>query len=223
MWENELMYYILMNDYGSSLIPRYLHVIVDFKKQVNDKWEYESSKESFPNYMLESTCPNTLYLLCRKDVGALKFSYYNHGMGHIMSKDFFEKINSIETSHFVAKDMIATSIKDGSVLRDDLKYVYFLGNEDFIDISKSKLEEDKRGNLVPYDISFNKSVTKYGLFSINKTLLHHFLFLSELSVDVFSKVNGLKIVPLNSALNNYCSDYGYDLEGNKKRVRKKLP
>ncbi len=28
-------YYVLMNDYNSSLMPRYLHAIVDTEKQIN--------------------------------------------------------------------------------------------------------------------------------------------------------------------------------------------
>ncbi|WP_408673139.1 Imm43 family immunity protein, partial [Xenorhabdus szentirmaii] len=40
-----------MNDYKSSLIPRYLHALVDTKKQVNENWDYEGSDYSFPYYM----------------------------------------------------------------------------------------------------------------------------------------------------------------------------
>ncbi|MDG0803642.1 Imm43 family immunity protein [Pectobacterium polaris] len=217
------MYYVLMNDYSSSLIPKYLHALVDTEKQVSDNWEYEGSKYSFPNYILDDSCPDDLFLLCRRNIGALKFNYYNHGMGHIMSDAFFEKINGFNTSRFVAKNITAVSIKDGATLRSDLKYVYFIGDNELIDTSGSKLEEDRRGNLVPYDLKFNGGVDKYDIFSISKTLLHHFLFVSESVADLASKIKGIKVIPMDKALDNYCIDYRYDLLGNKKITKRKLP
>ncbi|GAB7267648.1 hypothetical protein DZS_50130 [Dickeya ananatis] len=50
-----------------------------------------------------------------------------------------------------------------------------------------------------------------------------FLFVSESVAALASKIKGIKVIPVDKALDNYCIDYKYDLEGNKKRVRKKLP
>ncbi|MDE8744661.1 Imm43 family immunity protein [Pectobacterium polaris] len=217
------MYYVLMNDYSSSLIPRYLHALIDTKKQVNEKWEYEGSKHSFPYYIKDVNCPDDLFLLCRNNIGALKFSFYHHGVAQIVSNELFDIINNAKASNFHSRKLIATSIKDGGVLRSDLRYIYFSGEEQLIDFSKSKLEEDRIGSLVPYDLIFHDSAFDYDIFSINKTLLAGFLFVSESVADLASKIKGIKVIPIDKALDNYCIDYKYDLEGNKKRVRKKLP
>lgn len=82
------MYYVLMNDYNSSLTPRYLHALIDTKKQINDKWEYEGSKYSFPYYMKSIDCLDDLFLLCQNKIGALKFLFYHHGVAQIVSNDF---------------------------------------------------------------------------------------------------------------------------------------
>ncbi|WP_246871314.1 Imm43 family immunity protein [Dickeya zeae] len=217
------MYYILMNDYSSSLIPRYLNAIVDTRKQVNESWDYESAKNSFPYYMKDSSCPDDLFLLCRNNIGALKFSFYHHGVSQIISNEFLNIIKNIKASRYYSRRLVATSIKDGSVLRDDLSYIYFSGEEKFIDFSNSKLEEDKFGNLIPYDFVFHDSVSDYDVFSVNDTLLAGFLFVSESMANLVSKVKGIKIVPLDKALDDYCIDYKYDLESNRKPIRKKLP
>lgn len=217
------MYYVLMNDYGSSLVPRYLQAIIDTVKQVNEKWEYEGSKYSFPYFMKERECPENLFLLCRSTIGKLSFSFYHHGVAQILSDDFSELIESSRKSKHYSRNMTATSIKDGEVLRDDLRYYHFSGEEGFIDFSKSKIEEDKIGNLIPYNLVFNDNSLNYDVFSINDTLLAGFLFVSESIAELSSKIKGVKVVPLDKALEVYCVDYKYDLDSNRKKIKKKLP
>ena len=44
MQENELMsYYVIMNDFESSLMPRNLQGMVDERLQINENWEIEGS------------------------------------------------------------------------------------------------------------------------------------------------------------------------------------
>jgi len=118
------MYYaVMMNNYASSLVPRYLRVLIDDKLPVNASWEYDSSAHSYPYYIADPECPDAIYLLCRKDAGALQFSYYNHGMGHIISDDLHRLLASLRVSHSYTKRLIATSIGTGDVLRSDLHYI----------------------------------------------------------------------------------------------------
>ncbi|MBP2835155.1 hypothetical protein J8658_03965 [Dickeya zeae] len=218
-----MMYYAIMNDYKSSLIPRYLHALVDDKKQVNDSWEYDASIHSYPEFIADPQCPESIYLLCRKDVGALSFSYYKHGMGHIVSGDVSDVLMRLNTSGFYCKKMIATSIGSGDVLRDDFRYFYFVGDEGLIDLNASQIEEDKRGRKIPYNITFNDQAKNYDVFTIRETVLRGFLFVSSNVVSCFENIKGLKLVPLDKVLDNYCIDYGYDLAGNKKITKRKLP
>ncbi len=217
------MFYAIMNDYYSSLVPKYLHAIIDDKKQVNTSWEYNSSEHSYPGYIVEKECPDPIYLLCRKDVGALKFPYYKHGMGHILSADMYKVISNLRVSDFYSRNLIATSIGNGDVLRDDMKYLYVVGGNDLIDLSKSRIEEDKRGRKIPYDLTFKEEANKYDVFSIRETVLRGFLFISSNVISNFEHIKGIKIIPLNEVLMNYCSDYGYDLQGNRKNSNRKLP
>ncbi|MDE9536763.1 hypothetical protein KKJ14_19610 [Xenorhabdus bovienii] len=96
-------YYMLMNDYKSSLIPRYLHAIVDVKKQVNKNWDYEGSDYSFPYDMEQPDCPEKLFLLCNRNIGALKFNYYRHSRAHLMSDYFFDFLKPFRMSDFICK------------------------------------------------------------------------------------------------------------------------
>ncbi|CDG96433.1 Imm43 family immunity protein [Xenorhabdus bovienii] len=217
-------YYVLMNDYKSSLIPRYLHALVDTKKQVNENWDYEGSDYSFPYYMKELECPDSLFLLCNRNVGALNFNYYFHGSGHIASNKFIDLFNDLKTCEIISKNLIATSIKDGSVIRDDFNYLYFIGNDDFLDLNNSELEEDRSGSLMPHKLIINNP-SNIDVFTIRSTLLADFLIFSESAVEKFlkMKISGVKIVPLDEAFKNYCLDYGYDIGSSRKRVKRKLP
>ncbi len=226
MREIKLMnYYVLMNDYKSPSIPRYLHAIIDIKKQVNDKWNYEGSKYSFPYYMKDPECPDELFLLCNKNIGALKFNYYKHGRAHIMSDYLLEFLKSFTTGNFICKKLLATSIKDGRVIRDDINYVHFTNKEYFLDLEKSELEEDRFGGIIPHKLVFNENVLDYDVFSINKTLLSGYIFLSEIATEKFKEkgIKGLKLVNLDEAFKEYSIDYRYDIESSKKRVKRKLP
>ncbi|MDC9623800.1 Imm43 family immunity protein [Xenorhabdus sp. XENO-7] len=218
-------YYMLMNDYKSSLIPRYLHAIVDIKKQVNENWDYEGSDYSFPYDMEQPDCPEQLFLLCNRNIGALKFNYYRYSRAHIMSDSFFEFLKSFRMSDFFCKKLLATSIKDGEIIRDDLNYMYFTNNNDFLDLDKSKLEEDRYRGVIPHKLVFNEKVLNYDIFSITGTLLSGHIFLSEMAAEKFfkKKIAGLKLIKLDNSFKEYCLDYGYDIELNRKRVKKKLP
>ncbi|MCW7550637.1 Imm43 family immunity protein [Photorhabdus sp. APURE] len=119
-------YYVLMNAYNSSLIPRYLHAIVDTEKQINKKWDYEGSRHNMPYYLLDKECPNTLYSLCNKNIWKLGFNYYQHNMAHILSDRFLDIINEFKLSDHVLKKLIATSIKDGKTINSSLNYLFLL-------------------------------------------------------------------------------------------------
>lgn len=217
------MYYAIMNDFKSSLMPKYLHALIDDKQQVNSTWEYDSSAHSYPEYLADPECPESIYLLCRKDVGALRFSYYNHGMGHIISDAVYNLFDRFNKSGFYSRKLVATSIGNGEVLRSDLSYIYFGGTEELIDINASKIEEDKRGRKIPYNLSFNEKARGYDIFTIRETVLSGFLFVSSVVASELESVKGIKLVPQDKVLMNYCSDYGYDIEENKKRPNRKLP
>lgn len=217
------MFYAVMNNYSSSLIPRYLHALVDDKLQVNASWDYDSSAHSYPYYMADPECPDELYLLCRKNVGALRFSYYNHGVGHIISDDLQRLLASLRVSRGYTKRLIATSIGNGEVLRSDLHYLWLVGDEGLIDIERSRIEEDRRGMQVPLSLTFNDKARDYDVFTIRGTVLGGFLFVSADVVSQFEKLRGVKIVPADELLAHYCKDYRYDLQANKKKPKPKLP
>lgn len=214
------MYYVIMNDFNSSFMPKYLHALVDDKKQINSSWEYNSSEHSYPEYLIDPECPKDIYLLCRKDVGALKFSYYKHGMGHIISDAMFNIFDQFNKSGLSSRELIATSIGNGEVLRSDLNYVYFFGGEGLVDLKNSEIEEDKRGRKVPYNLVFNEKAKIYDIFTIRETVLRGFLFVSSAVASELESVKGIKLVPQDEVLINYCVDYGYDIQENKKTNRK---
>ncbi|HFE3558348.1 TPA: Imm43 family immunity protein [Enterobacter hormaechei] len=39
--------------------------------------------------MTDDACKDSIYLLCNKNVGALKFDYYKKDFGHLMDKSLF--------------------------------------------------------------------------------------------------------------------------------------
>ncbi|WP_420875370.1 Imm43 family immunity protein, partial [Photorhabdus aegyptia] len=67
-----------------------------YKKQVNNNWDYNGSEYSFPYYMKEPECPNKLFLLCNKNIGSLRFNYYNHGANHIVSDNFIDLFSNLK-------------------------------------------------------------------------------------------------------------------------------
>lgn len=217
------MYYAIMNNYASSLIPRYLRALVDDKLQVNAAWDYDASAHSYPYYVADPDCPEEIFLLCRKDVGALRFSYYNHGRAHIISDELSRLLASLRVSQGWSKRLIATSIGTGEVLRSDLHYLYLIGDDEVIDREASGIEEDRRGMSVPLTLAFNEKAREYDVFTIRKTVLGGFLFVSADVVSQFEKLRGVKIVPADELLAHYCKDYRYDLQDNKKVVKRRLP
>lgn len=225
MQGNELMsYYVMMNDFDSSLMPRNLQAIIDDKKQNNENWSYEASRHSFPYYIENQSCPENIFLLCDKNVGALKFHYYKKDYGHLMSRELFALISEFKCSDFYHRSITATSIKDGAIIRDYLKYLYFKG-DDLLDEKKSRLEEDKFGDYIPHDIVFNPNVKEYDIFSIRETLLGGFIFVKE---DVKNSIEnkglkGIKFVMLKDAMGVYSKDYFYEFELNRKKTIRKLP
>lgn len=215
--------YVLMNDYSSSLVPRYLNGIIDSRKQVSDKWMYESSKYSFPYDLRDSECPEKLFLLCKGNIGALAFYFYHHGVAQIVSSDVSDFIKSKTVSHHYSRSLEATSIKDGHTLRDNLQYYYFSGKDKFVDFSHSSLEEDKVGNLIPHNLVLFDKCQEYDLFTIDETLLAGFLIVSESAAEYFRNIKGIKVVAVQDAFKHYCIDYKYDIASKRKVVRRKLP
>lgn len=183
-----MTYYVIMNDYASSVMPKYLHAIVDVKKQVNEDWEYEGSEYSFPYYLTDASCPDGLFLLCNKSIGSLKFDYYNHSRAHIFSDVFKNLIYNKRSIHYISKKLSAISIKDGSVLRNDLNYVYFPCGNELLDLNLSELEEDRFGDLIPHKLVFSPLASNYDVFSIRKSLLGGYIFVSDnLASEIKSK------------------------------------
>ncbi|WP_275383695.1 Imm43 family immunity protein [Xenorhabdus bovienii] len=121
--------------------------------------------------------------------------------------------------------MIKISIKDGETIRDDLNYIYFTNNDDFLDFDKSKLEEDRYRGVIPHKLVFSEKVLSYDIFAITGTLLSGHIFLSEMVAEKFfeKKIAGLKLIKSEDAFKEYCLDYGYDIEINKKRAKRRLP
>ena len=218
-------YYALMNDYNSSIIPKYLYATIDIKKQVHADWSWTSSLFSFPYYILDPECPEQIFLLCEKNVGALRFEYYNYGMAHIASNKFMEIIGKFKIATYTSKKLLATSIGTGDILRDDLQYFYFQNVEQFIDMDGSILEKDRLGIAIPHKIKFTDSVKKYDVFAIQETLLGGCIFISESVVDALSKakIKGIKFVPVDQALDHYCADHRYDIKRNSIRKKPRLP
>ncbi|MFZ5230787.1 Imm43 family immunity protein [Enterobacter bugandensis] len=113
---------------------------------------------------------------------------------------------------------------NGQALRDDFKYVYFPSG-DVIDEEKSILEEDKFGGIIPFKIEFKDDALEYDILSLNDTLLSGFIIVKqEVKEFIESKgFRGVKLVPLENALNVFCEDYFYEIDSNRKRKGNKLP
>ncbi|MCW7764664.1 Imm43 family immunity protein [Photorhabdus luminescens] len=154
---------------------------------MNEKWDYEGSRYNMPYYLLDTECPNTLYLLCNKNIGKLGFNYYQHNMAHILSDRFFDIINEFKLSVHVLKKLIATSIKDGETINSSLNYLFFTDKALFLNEKNSILEKDKDGNLIPHKLSFHNESLNYDIFSIRTTLLAGFIFISEKVDNKLSK------------------------------------
>ncbi|MGS4350383.1 Imm43 family immunity protein [Enterobacter roggenkampii] len=125
---------------------------------------------------------------------------------------------------FFGRDITPVSIGNGQVLRDDFKYVYFPGG-DVIDEDKSILEEDKFGDIIPFKIEFNDDALEYDILSMNDTLLGGFIIVKQEVKEVIESkgFRGLKLVPLENALDVFCEDYFYEIDSNRKRKGNKLP
>ena len=173
-----MSYYVIMNDFESSLMPRNLQGMVDERLQINENWEIEGSAFSFPYRITDDACPDRIYLLCNKNVGALKFDYYKKDFGHLMDKSLFSIFENYKHTVFFCLYITPVSIGNGQVLRDDFKYVYFPGG-DVIDEDKSILEEDKFGDIIPFKIEFKDDALEYDILSLNDTLLGGFIIVKQ--------------------------------------------
>lgn len=223
-WNELMSYYVIMNDFESSLMPRNLQGMVDERLQVNENWEIEGSAFSFPYRITDDACPDHIYLLCNKNVGALKFDYYKKDFGHLMDKSLFSIFENYKHNVFFGRDITPVSIGNGQVLRDDFKYVYFPGG-DVIDEDKSILEEDKFGDTIPFKIEFKDDALENDILSLNDTLLGGFIIVKQEVKEVIDSkgFRGLKLVTLENALDVFCEDYFYEIDSNRKRKGNKLP
>ncbi|MEN0627589.1 Imm43 family immunity protein [Phytobacter ursingii] len=225
MQGNELMcYYVIMNDFKSTLIPRNLQGIVDEKLKIDENWEVEGSDFSFPYRIKDDACPEHIFLLCNKDVGALKFDYYKKDFGHLIDKSLFSIFENYNHNVFFDRDITPVSIGNGQILCDDFKYVYFPG-DNVIDKEKSILEEDKFGDIIPFKIEFKDDALAYDILSFSDTLLGGFIIIKQEVKEAIEKkrFRGLKFVRLENALDVFCEDYFYEIDSNRKRKRNKLP
>jgi hypothetical protein len=162
--------------------------------------------------------------LCNKNVGALKFDYYKKDFGHLMDKSLFSIFENYKHNVFFGRDITPVSIGNGQVLRDDFKYAYFPGG-DVIDKDKSILEEDKFGDTIPFKIEFKDDALENDILSLNDTLLGGFIIVKQEVKEVIDSkgFRGLKLVPLENALDVFCEDYFYEIHSNRKRKGNKLP
>ncbi|MFC6119467.1 Imm43 family immunity protein [Citrobacter bitternis] len=167
-----------MNDFKSTLMPRNLQGIVDEKLKIDVNWEVEGSDFSFPYRIKDNACPEHIFLLCNKDVGALKFDYYKKDFGHLIDKSLFSIFENYNHNVFFDRDITPVSIGNGQILRDDFKYVYFPG-DNVIDEEKSILEEDKFGDIIPFKIEFKDDALAYDILSFSDTLLGGFIIIKQ--------------------------------------------
>ncbi|MBD2806792.1 hypothetical protein ID855_19335 [Xenorhabdus sp. ZM] len=77
-------------------------------------------------------------------------------------------------------------------------------------------------------MAFSENALSYDIFAITGTLLSGHMFLSERIAERFfeKKIAGLKLIKSEDSFKEYCLDYGYNIElnkKNKKRIKKKLP
>ncbi|AUV01405.1 hypothetical protein DXF93_21235 [Escherichia coli] len=219
-----MCYYVIMNDFKSTLIPRNLQGIVDEKLKIDENWEVEGSDFSFPYRIKDDACPEHIFLLCNKDVGALKFDYYKKDFGHLIDKSLFSIFENYNHNVFFDRDITPVSIGNGQILCDDFKYVYFPG-DNVIDKEKSILEEDKFGDIIPFKIEFKDDALAYDILSFSDTLLGGFIIIKQEVKEAIEKkrFRGLKFVRLENALDVFCEDYFYEIDSNRKRKRNKLP
>lgn len=219
-----MCYYVIMNDFKSTLMPRNLQGIVDEKLKIDVNWEVEGSDFSFPYRIKDDACPEHIFLLCNKDVGALKFDYYKKDFGHLIDKSLFSIFENYNHNVFFDRDITPVSIGNGQILRDDFKYVYFSG-DNVIDEEKSILEEDKFGDIIPFKIEFKDDALAYDILSFSDTLLGGFIIIKQEVKEAIEKkrFRGLKFVRLENALDVFCEDYFYEIDSNRKRKRNKLP
>ncbi|HEM8662621.1 Imm43 family immunity protein [Klebsiella aerogenes] len=213
-----MSYYIIMNDFDSSLVPRNLQGVVDENLKINENWKIESSIYSFPYRITDDACPENIFLLCEKNVGALKFDYYKKDYGHFLSKEMFDIFSKFTCSTFFNRKITPVSIGNGHVLRDYFRYVYFPGNG-ILDEKKSLLEEDKFGDIIPFEIKFNASASQYDIFSFRETLLGGYIIINGKVKETIQEKGGkgMKFVAIENALDVFCKDYFYDVESNRKK------
>lgn len=217
--------YVLMNDYQSKSTPAFLRGIIDTHKRMNPEGELQGSPYSFPYYLKDPQCPDQLLLICEDTDEKLDFDYYKFGMGHIVSDELIAAIKGLNCSKYICKKLIAVSAKSDTVIRSDLNLLYFLNDVSFINENGSKLEEDKFGNQIPHLLTLSNNASTYDIFTINKTLLAGYLFLSEPASRLISQraFAAIKIVSLEDAFKHHCRDHHYDVDLSKKPTRKKLP
>ncbi|WP_256125365.1 Imm43 family immunity protein [Photorhabdus luminescens] len=182
-----------MNDYNSSLMPRYPHAIVDTEKKINEKWDYEGSRHDMPYYLLDKECPNTLYLLCNKNIGKLGFNYYQHNMDCVLSDRFFYIINEFKLSVSVLKKLISTSIKYRSLIPHKLSF---------------------HNESLNYDIFSIRTTLLAGFIFISEKVANKF---SK------ENIKRIKPIKLDEVFNHYCVDFRYGIKTNIKKGKIKLP
>lgn len=113
-----MSYYIIMNDFDSSLVPRNLQGVVDENLKLNESWKVESSIYSFPYRITDDACPENIFLLCEKNIGALKFDYYKKDYDHFLSKEMFDVFSKFTCSTFFERKITPVSVGNGHVLRE---------------------------------------------------------------------------------------------------------
>lgn len=64
-----MCYYVIMNDFKSTLMPRNLQGIVDEKLKIDVNWEVEGSDFSFPYRIKDDACPEHIFCYAIKMLG----------------------------------------------------------------------------------------------------------------------------------------------------------
>lgn len=220
-----MKYQVLMNDFRSDAVPDFLYAIVNTEFKIGSDGKPEASKHSFPYYLKNDQCPDQLFLVCEKSDENLGFDYYKLGSAHIISDTFLELVKALKMNTFISKKLTAVST-DNTILRTDLNYVYFIISENFVDEELSKLEEDRFGNTIPHILCLNDNAAKYDIFTIEKTLLSGYIFLSESAAAKISdngSFAGIKIIEIENAFRTHCIDYNYSIELSRKPIKRKIP
>ncbi|MFT2111867.1 Imm43 family immunity protein [Marinomonas sp. 2405UD68-3] len=225
-------FFVLMNDFKNPYQPTHINGLLDIIK--GDKLPICSSKISFP-YDVKEIINDEIYWNFNKNE-ELDCDYY-HDQGHIISEELYLLINEYNLAPNYKKNLRVWMAGKQS----DYKFNYFAfdrgtwekgvqKNKDriFYDVEKSKYKIGKRKEIIPTgSIVLTENANKYDCFELSGRVygLSILIIISKrLKEDIEEKnFKGIKIIPLNEAFEEYCTDYKVSLESLLPKVKKNLP